>query len=99
MTKKKIESPSSLLDVEDIFDVSLLPSLPRGSSVPQKSKEESKPKQPVEQRTAHEIYVKSIEDQLVDAKTYIAVNNLEPDFVGFTQRLRKREKENNKEKK
>ena len=79
MTKKRIKSPSSLLDVEDIFDISVLPSLPKGNSeVKEVPKQE---KAPQEQR---------IIKDLVHAQTYIRQNKLEDDFKSFRDKYFKK---------
>ena len=86
MTKKRIKSPSSLLDVEDIFDVSILPSLSKGGSEqPKKEKAEVKPSYDLTLSFEQRI----IKD-LVHAQTYIRQNNLEDDFKTFRDKYFKK---------
>ena len=85
MTKKRIKSPSSLLDVEDIFDISVLPSLPKGNSeVKEVPKQEKAPQE------SFESFEQRIIKDLVHAQTYIRQNNLEDDFKTFRDKYFKK---------
>ena len=61
----------------------------------QKSKESAEQRRidrAIQRYRAEDSYVKSIERQLVDAKTYLAVKNLDEDFNSFNKQLKERQR-------
>lgn len=61
----------------------------------QKSKESAEQRRidrAIQRYRAEDSYVKSIERQLVDAKTYLAVKNLDEDFNLFNKQLKERQR-------
>ena len=90
MTNKKIKSPSSLVDIDDIFDISQIPHLSSGGDTkPAKEKAATLPVSKTGKGASVSFEEVLIRD-LVNAQTYIKQNGLEEDFNKFTEKYTKK---------